>query len=1264
MRLSTFFVFVILTALPFILPAQSQLLPSQAKGAARAQVAMLNVNGTVAAGIVAGFNADKIYIATVAHVTDLGSNPLPNVDVRFENSPDVPRQGSFNNKFDPPNQGDLIVVVVNLDDGLRAFLNGLDFAIFSPVPLPPVGSPVTSIGYSDGSMWTNGMNEALLPIDRGNLHFTSEAGQGQSGGAVYNEAWELIGIALRSGDGTVYARPMEEVIKSLKKWEIPVRLTARSLEKRAKGADELARENEIRAISASVQLATQELQNKDPEGALKTALAGVETTNLSRPDRIIIPGSIAVIAGSVADEDFGGVLREHSDAVLKVSYGPSAEWVVTIGADNKAIRWSEGGGHSLQPASSTVLAGDNFALARNTGMIASTSSSGQIMFWNSNAPDHSPNPYNFGEFVKLLAFSETGGKIAAIGIKGRTEVWDVTTGDLVWTAPAPISNASLVLLGDSCSCLLVGTEAGEVIVWYFQKNKPIVTPRVATKITFGSFAGKDQFLFCTDDGGVWLTTVHTGSPPIKIGQHKGRITGLALSPDGTIAATTAIDGVVFVWDLTQRLMVKRIRPNASSTLSEVSLSRISNAIAFSPDGRALALAYRNGTVALWDLGADADAEAYEAFVMRGHAGAVTDLCFSPDGNWLASASLDRTARLWRLQTASRPRLEQSDSGPAIHEISRDGSYLISGGQADGRVQLWSGSSLKLLRSIRVNAQPNGLAINRSGTRAFIGTVQGELLMWETNNSSARVIPGAATGAISAIALSPDKSLLAAIGVNGNNLKLCHIGNYEPDCSVIPELVGWGHPVTFSEDGRWLAAGSDVDENTGLGIVFDLDRKTTTFLRGHSAGIVSIQVDGKMKRAVTASWDGTVRVWDISSGKELLRLVEPKGHTVTAGFTPDGHWIATGSFVGKSVRLWRMPDQLDGNVTVVEESNSARLVLDSQDFNSIGFDPGGNILAVATSDGNLRLFHVSDGKLGDGKLRAVLKGAGSPIQSFHFRPDGLEVSASTTGGQILTWRISPLLDLDDNLLLNAARSVLPIPGSLASRVQEALTNPATRSDGCEYSSERNVGLPPHNLSGSARAREHITVQDSCNSSPSSLVGALIAEREGDTNEATKNFIAARNGGDFSAEIGLGDLDFVDSAGAPDEARAFEHYSLALQHGAAHAARPRIGWLLLSDPKEEAREQAQKYFKDAITVGDPDGFAGLAWMEERFGTSSADIEASFSNYLRAQYIYELADNSDFAKEVAERRATLAYAIAPERVADLFLSTRSSFLPINTR
>src|ERR1700722_1624780 len=92
-RSAIFFVFAVHVA-------RAQLLPSQAAGAARAHVLMLSINGTRAAGIVVGFDAENVYIATATHVANVTSEPFPGVDVRFEDAPDVSRPGTFFAKFE------------------------------------------------------------------------------------------------------------------------------------------------------------------------------------------------------------------------------------------------------------------------------------------------------------------------------------------------------------------------------------------------------------------------------------------------------------------------------------------------------------------------------------------------------------------------------------------------------------------------------------------------------------------------------------------------------------------------------------------------------------------------------------------------------------------------------------------------------------------------------------------------------------------------------------------------------------------------------------------------------------------------------------------------------------------------------------------------------------------------------------------------------------------------------------------------------------
>jgi WD40 repeat protein len=66
------------------------------------------------------------------------------------------------------------------------------------------------------------------------------------------------------------------------------------------------------------------------------------------------------------------------------------------------------------------------------------------------------------------------------------------------------------------------------------------------------------------------------------------------------------------------------------------------AVAFAPEGRAVATGSEDGTVKLGSLVAG-----QEVVTLKGHTGSVTSLAFAPGGSTLASASDDKTVRLWR-----------------------------------------------------------------------------------------------------------------------------------------------------------------------------------------------------------------------------------------------------------------------------------------------------------------------------------------------------------------------------------------------------------------------------------------------------------------------------------------------------------------------------------------------------------------------------------------------------------------------------------------
>ena len=97
-----------------------------------------------------------------------------------------------------------------------------------------------------------------------------------------------------------------------------------------------------------------------------------------------------------------------------------------------------------------------------------------------------------------------------------------------------------------------------------------------------------------------------------------------------------------------------------------------SALAFSPDGAILVVAFRDHTTVLWDV-----AKREQFGVLRGHREVVADVAFSPDGEWIATGSFDYTTRIWETRTGQSVAM-LSGAGPALRvQWSPAGDYLAT-----------------------------------------------------------------------------------------------------------------------------------------------------------------------------------------------------------------------------------------------------------------------------------------------------------------------------------------------------------------------------------------------------------------------------------------------------------------------------------------------------------------------------------------------------------------------------------------------------------
>jgi WD40 repeat protein len=287
-------------------------------------------------------------------------------------------------------------------------------------------------------------------------------------------------------------------------------------------------------------------------------------------------------------------------------------------------------------------------------------------------------------------------------------------------------------------------------------------------------------------------------------------------------------------------------------------------LSWAPDGKALASSgYQQ--VNLWSPDSDVLLRTYSL-----HTDLVRDVAWSADGVLMASAGQDGTVRVWNAETLLPAVTLQTGPARAV-KWSPDGRRLATGSES-GVLQIWQAPRGELLHTARIQTTISSVSWSPDGSRVAVGGINGLTTLWDADTGKLlrkTYVSWPERNDVNGVTWSPHGIIVAAAhGARGaGGLRFWNAATG----TVVQSLAspaGWLRGLSWSPDGRWVAAGGE---------------------------------------------DGVVRIWNVDTAEIATTLATDSRPVWSVAWSPDGSRLAAGNngppgsgMTGGSVSIWATP----------------------------------------------------------------------------------------------------------------------------------------------------------------------------------------------------------------------------------------------------------------------------------------------------------------------------------------------------------------------
>jgi WD40 repeat protein len=275
-------------------------------------------------------------------------------------------------------------------------------------------------------------------------------------------------------------------------------------------------------------------------------------------------------------------------------------------------------------------------------------------------------------------------------------------------------------------------------------------------------------------------------------QHSGKITSLAISPDGEILVSGCTDKTINIWHLQTGNLVRTLKGDLGAVSS----------VAISPDGNFLAMGiseHPQGNVKVWHL-----KTGKLIHNLSGHQKPVNLVTISFDGRILASGS--HKIKIWNLQKGDRVCTLWHSSPVYAAAISPDGKILASG-SSDNKIRLWNPHNGDPVRTLMGHTgEVISLVMSLNGEILFSGSADTTIKVWHLRTGKLLNTFTGHTNSVKSLAVSPDGQTIWSSSAD-QTIKQWSVSTGQ----LLQTLTGHTsvvNSIVVSNDGRMLVSGSD------------------------------------------------------------------------------------------------------------------------------------------------------------------------------------------------------------------------------------------------------------------------------------------------------------------------------------------------------------------------------------------------------------------------------------------------------------------------